>query len=216
MSSQLTSLLLRILQLTLTLTYVTLAVTDVSNFRTEQRVARTPACIGPTHMKLTIKTAHGYLSFQPDSRSDKTDQSQVRLEYRQITGPWENIDVEGFEFEPVPSVPAPADPIGPPASPSSSYVAAVKAWLTSGGVDLSGPCGALRITKVVAWGLRGSGAGLLSKPSGNNCEGYATDIVAFHDRAFDVLGDGGGANVPNWQETGVDDLSNRWRPAVHP
>ena len=39
------------------------------------------------NMKVRIKTAHGYLSFQPDGR----------LEYRDAAGPWEEIDIEGLE-----------------------------------------------------------------------------------------------------------------------
>ena len=41
-------------------------------------------------MKVRIKTAHGYLSFQPDGR----------LEYRPAVGPWEEIDIEGLELTP--------------------------------------------------------------------------------------------------------------------
>lgn len=115
--------------------------------------------------------------------------------------------------EPGPTPPQP----GPTPRPSATYVAAVKTQLISEGVDISGACGAFQITKRVAWGLKDSGAGLLSKPSGNNCEGYATDIVIYQDgRAFDILGDGGGANIPNWQSTDVDDPSGRWRPPVQP
>jgi len=156
-------------------------------------------------MKIRIKTAHGYLSFQPDGR----------LEYRERAGLWENIDVEGLELEPV--HPPPGDPAsGPAPAMSAAYVAAIKAELERQGVNLLGPCGAFAITKRVAWGLRARGAGLLSKAGGNNCDGYATDIVAFPDRAFDILSDGGNLNGPTWNETGVDDLAARWRPAVQP
>jgi hypothetical protein len=163
-------------------------------------------------MKIKFKTAHGYLSFQPDGR----------VEYRDKAGPWEEFDVEGLEF-PQPIIPGGGGggkvsslETGPPPSQSAEYVAAVKAMLQAQGVNLSGPCGAFAITKRVAWGLRAAGAGLLSKPGGNNCEGFATDIIAFHDRAFDILTDGGGANGPSWGETGVDDLAARWRPPVDP
>lgn len=57
-------------------------------------------------MNLTIKTAHGFLSFQPDGR----------LEYRDVAGPWEHIDLEGFEL-PKPVQPTPAWPPGPHDSP---------------------------------------------------------------------------------------------------
>lgn len=156
-------------------------------------------------MKVKIKTAHGYLSFQPDGR----------LEYRAHAGPWEEIDVEGLAFEPVqPGSPSPPSMPGLVPAMNAAYVANVKSQLLAQGVDLSGPCGAFQITKRVAMGLRGSGAGLLSKPGGNNCEGYATDIVAFPDRAFDILSDGGNTNGPIWSETGVDNLAARWRPPV--
>lgn len=173
-------------------------------------------------MKIAFKTAHGYLSFQPDSRSDKTDQTSVRVEYRDKRGIWEEVEVEGLEFPmpvPVPPGPGPSpapSPTPDTGTPTAAYVAEIKAACQAAGLNLSGPCGAFEITKRVAWGLRQSGAGLLSKPSGNSCNSYATDIVAYRDRAYDILGDGGGANNPTWQETGVDDLANRWRPAVQP
>ena len=93
-------------------------------------------------------------------------------------------------------------------------VQAVKASLA--GQDLAGPCGAFKITKRVAWELRNSGAGLLYKPTGNNCEERSTDIIAYPDgHIFDILGDGGGANTPMWNDAGFVD-ANRWRMAVDP
>jgi len=161
-------------------------------------------------MKVTIKTAHGYLSFQPDGR----------LEYRATAGPWEEIDLDGFALQPPAPSPQPGIPLPEPPGPtpelSVEYVRAIKQQLERDGVNLIGPCGAFAITKRVAWGLRGAGAGLLSKPGGNNCDGYATDIVCWPDRAYDVLSDGGATNGPTWNETGVDDLRARWRPPVQP
>lgn len=166
-------------------------------------------------MKVCIKTAHGYLSFQPDGR----------LEYRQVAGPWENLDLEGFVLQvqtPIltPDLGGPPPPVAPAPDMSRGYVQAVKDALIAEGVNLLGPCGAFAITKRVAWGLRGVGAGLLSKPSGNRCVvdgiGYATDIVCWPDRAYDILSDGGATNGATWNETGVDDLRARWRPAVQP
>lgn len=76
-------------------------------------------------------------------------------------------------------------------------VATAKADLERAGVPLTGPCGAFRIVQLAAWRLRASGAGLLTKNSGNNCEGFAVDIIAYGDGSiFDVLGDGGGENKP--------------------
>jgi hypothetical protein len=95
-------------------------------------------------------------------------------------------------------------------------VAQVKASLVARGIDLSGECGAFQITKRVAWQLRGEGAGLLDKPSGSNCQGFSTDIVAYPGgRIFDILIDGGGANGPAWNASDPVDPS-RYRPAFDP
>lgn len=101
---------------------------------------------------------------------------------------------------------------------SLQIVESVKARLLASGHDLSGPCGAFNITKHVAWELRATGAGLLSKPAGNNCDGYAVDIIAYSDgRIRDILGDGGGANNPQWPEDGLEVVSaDRYRPAIDP
>lgn len=99
----------------------------------------------------------------------------------------------------------------------TATVAAVKAQLESAGVDLSGPCGAFEITKRVAWTLRLEGAGTLSKPSGNNCEGMSVDYILYQDGdGFDILGDAGGTNAPGWggPEEGMD--VTRWRAPVNP
>ncbi len=57
-------------------------------------------------MIVTLKTAHGYLSFQPPS-----DGVSVRVEYRDTVGSWEQIDLEGFVCPP-PIIVDP-DPLGP-------------------------------------------------------------------------------------------------------
>lgn len=97
----------------------------------------------------------------------------------------------------------------------SAVVAQAKEDLESAGHDLSGPCGAFSIVRLAAWRIGGD-AGLLSKPSGNNCEGYATDIIVYpNGRIYDVVIDGGGRNGPTWRDAGVVDPS-RYRPAVDP
>lgn len=97
----------------------------------------------------------------------------------------------------------------------ADVVGSVKASLQARGVDLSGPCGAFQITKRVAWQLRGNGAGTLDKPSGNNCEGRATDIIVFADgHGYDILSDGGGANGPSWNDVAIDNGAGRWRPVT--
>ena len=94
---------------------------------------------------------------------------------------------------------------------SKQIVEQVKAELEAAGENVSTPCGAFKITKKVAQRLAYTGAGLLSKPSGNNCDGYAVDIVAYADgRIFDCLIDGGGANEPSWNQ-GENVDASRWR-----
>lgn len=113
----------------------------------------------------------------------------------------------------------------------ADVVATIKAELEARGVSLVGPCGAFQITKRVAWTQRATGAGLLFKNWGNNCENFAVDIVAFPDgRVFDVLVSAGGeedankqpipgtGNGPVWNPSGngvMDDLT-RYRPAIDP
>jgi hypothetical protein len=100
---------------------------------------------------------------------------------------------------------------------SVQVVASIKQQLVARGEDLSGPCGAFKITQRVAWALRADGAGLLDKPGGNNCLGFATDYVIFqHGPAFDILGDGGGANTPQWNEDDDPALIPRWRAPIDP
>jgi hypothetical protein len=97
-----------------------------------------------------------------------------------------------------------------------SVVREVKADLERRGMSLSGPCGAFEITKRVAWQLRAEGAGVLTKPDGENCQGFAKDIVAYPDgRIFDMLIDGGGTNGPAWQDKGTVS-PERYRRATDP
>jgi len=162
-------------------------------------------------MKVCFKTSHGYLSFQPDGR----------VEYRDIAGPWENVDIEGLELAPPPNEPTqPPPPIdsGVPPSMTPAYVAAVKAQCRAAGVDLSGPEGAFQITKRVAWGLREYGIGLVSKSSGNQWQGYSVDYLCWgNGDGVDILGDAGGANIPQWSAK-PEEFSgqDRWRPPVPP
>lgn len=99
---------------------------------------------------------------------------------------------------------------------SADTVAAAKAQLQAQHVDLTGPCGALKLTNLVAWNLRPN-YGLLHKAGGfrailkadGSClsgeqssdpEGFATDyVIRGRDGfGFDLLGDSGGANNPQW------------------
>jgi len=107
--------------------------------------------------------------------------------------------------------------VGPvQAQDHAQTVVETKGTLVAQGTDLSGPCGAFAITKRVAWALKGEGAGVLSKPSGNNCDGYAVDIIMYPDgRAFDILTDGGGTNGPTWGRIEPIDPT-RYRAALDP
>lgn len=89
---------------------------------------------------------------------------------------------------------------------NSDVVARVKADLEARGVNLSGPCGAFEITRRVAWALRDQGAGLLRKPTGNNCMGYSVDVIMFTDGTWvDCLINAETENRPAWQ-IGADKL----------
>jgi len=109
----------------------------------------------------------------------------------------------------------------------TDVVAHVKADLLAQNVSLVGPCGAFEITRRVAWLLRDEGAGLLMKNNGNNCAGYAVDIIAYTDGTIvDILVKGGGdedaagnpipgtGNGPAWQVNPVKVDPTRWAPPV--
>jgi hypothetical protein len=84
------------------------------------------------------------------------------------------------------------------------------------------PCGVFEITKRVAWELRAEGAGLLSKPSGNNCHGYSMDWVVYADgRGSDIAAGGVFDGVPTdavpvWNIEINPDHGARWRPPFEP
>lgn len=91
-------------------------------------------------------------------------------------------------------------------------ITAIKADLVARNIPLGGDCGAFEITKRAAWELRGLGAGLLKKPGGANCNGFAAGIICFKDGLhYDILFDAGGANTPQWVYAGLVD-SARWAP----
>jgi hypothetical protein len=56
-------------------------------------------------MKITIKTAHGYLSPQPPTAKNPA----VRWEYRDTAGEWETLELVGLEL-PTPPEPGPTPP----------------------------------------------------------------------------------------------------------
>ncbi len=107
----------------------------------------------------------------------------------------------------------------------AAMVAAAKESLKQSGADLLGPCGAFKIVATAALAI-GNGAGLLSKPDGNNCQGYSVDIIAYQDGyIYDVLGSSGdpepSGNQPAWNPVGCgtldcSDMISRYRPAISP
>lgn len=80
------------------------------------------------------------------------------------------------------------------------------------------------ITKRAAWKLQSEGAGLLSKTFGNNCQGYAVDIIAYPDGyIYDILnGTAPDGNGPMWNPAGCGPVGgngtcpDRYRPPIQP
>lgn len=97
----------------------------------------------------------------------------------------------------------------------TSTVAQAKAILVAQGVDLTTPCGAWAITDLAAWLLRAEGAGILDKPTGNQCKGYGVDVIIYKSgKCFDVLVDSTGANTPAWNELEGGCDVTRWRAPI--
>ena len=105
------------------------------------------------------------------------------------------------------------------ATAQTVVVATVKDELVARGVSILGPCGALEITRRVAWRLRESGAGLYAKVQGNNCQGFAVDLITYSDgRLYDILVNAENENVPTWNlvnaGTRVPGTNPNWRPVT--
>ena len=104
----------------------------------------------------------------------------------------------------------------------SGAVASAKADLIAAGVDITtNPCGPFEITNLAAFRLGGN-YGLLDKPGGNQCDGYAIDIIAVKSDVpnpkmahYNVLIDSEGAANPTWGFEGFVD-ADRWRPPRTP
>jgi hypothetical protein len=113
-------------------------------------------------------------------------------------------------------------------------VANVKRELQQAGVDLSGACGAIKITNAVAFRahyallhkaggnraiLKADGSCLTGEQSSDS-EGFATDYVIDPHTGFgfDLLGDGGGANNPQWAgpENSPDMVARNWQNLREP
>lgn len=101
-----------------------------------------------------------------------------------------------------------------PGSPPVNYLAVVeqaRADLVAASVSLAGVCGAFELVKVVANRLHATDptVGLLLKPGGTNCTGYAADIVNFKGgRLVDVAFD----QNPGSDVTAVWNVKNEVRP----
>ncbi len=92
-------------------------------------------------------------------------------------------------------------------SDQSGTIGQAKADLLAQGVNISGACGAWEIVRLAAKYM-GGGAGLLNKPGGNGCNGYAVDIIAYPDGyIYDVLIDAGNNNNPAWNPTACPNAS---------
>ena len=137
--------------------------------------------------------------------------------------------------DPLPSLP-PTDPINeggatPPADATTKHgnhldiIAAAKAELITEGmvfsIDSPECPDRFAITERAVQKLKGDGAGFLDKPSGNNCGGFAVDIIAYPDGyIYDILdGSAEDGNGPAWNPSGCGPIdgdgtcSDRYRAA---
>lgn len=111
----------------------------------------------------------------------------------------------------------------------ADVVRAAKARLLAQGENLSGACGAFKITSAVAWEVRGEGWGLVHS-DGNGCslngDRYRTDTLMLQSGlTVDLLGraedndgdvsDPASYNLPQWGRTG-DQSPLNWRRPLDP
>lgn len=89
--------------------------------------------------------------------------------------------------------------------------------LTAALISLSGPCGAFEVVKLVAWRLMSSEPDIsLIAKGGTNCNGYSIDAIMYSDGSvWDMLGDAGGANNPQWTYVGQRPTTDA-RPPIPP
>ena len=132
-----------------------------------------------------------------------------------FTPPYPKVDLPAPV--PPPEPPEPPEPPMPPTIPN--HKATVAKWREYYADLPPGNERAWKIANATAYDHRSEGAGILSKPSGNNWKGYAIDIVVYKDgRHFDVLVDGEGEARPTWRlvtnPPTVD--PGRWRAALNP
>jgi len=129
-----------------------------------------------------------------------------------IMGPKAHLMVQaGIDGAFVPGVPGET----PAAGDQVGVVHQVKAALVAAGVSILGDCGAFEITKRVAWTLRAQGIGLRQKLVGVNCDGYSTDVIDVNGQEYDIIGNAGTTNDPQWLLIGPIDPANV-TPAIDP
>lgn len=167
-------------------------------------------------MDIAILTAQGFLSFTPSS-----DGKTVTVEYRPSQGSWETIALPGLE-EAIRAIVreeldagsgngggAPVDDTWPASivpAPNVAYVQQCKDYLAAIDPDFSGPCGAFRITQMVAYGLRLQGWGnIKSEPPHNNCKNCKVDTIMHSSDGewVDVVQSAETENIPAWNVGGT-------------
>ena len=124
--------------------------------------------------------------------------------------------------------------LGVASAQNATVVQSAIADLRVAGVDMSGPCGALKITNYVAFRnhyallhkaggyravLKADGS-CLSGEQSSDPEGFATDYLIDPRTGFgfDILSDAGGANVPQWAgpENAPDMVARNWQNLREP
>src|ERR1043165_567774 len=94
-----------------------------------------------------------------------------------------------------------ATPAYPRGSDHTDIVRTATAAAVAAGVDVDrDDCSRFEVTKRAAMLLANEQAGLLDKPGGANCQGYATDIIPYRAGVIvDILGAGpDGPNTVHW------------------
>jgi len=101
----------------------------------------------------------------------------------------------------------------------TDVVRTAKAAVLAAGINPDAPaqdeCARWEITRRTALLLANERAGLLDKPTGNNCKDFAVDIIAYPDGTIvDILGSGReGPNTPQWLVNPNKVDPTRWRAA---
>jgi len=120
------------------------------------------------------------------------------------TGPWS--DTEVFRTPPIPSPGGgtPGAPCGPPYPSQPFGIVQCRRSQYDGLMSRSETVSFLRgvATDLNAAGISEGPFGILRKTSGNNCGGYACDIICSSSKVWDVLIDWNGSQTPTWGYAG--------------